>query len=124
MLRFPQLGPGAGWQREYGYPSDPTEFQYLFKYSPLHNLKRGVALPAVLTMTEENDDRVIPSHSFKFTAAAQRAQGNEKNPILLYVGPRSGHAGDSAHGFEKAKSQLIDEYANKWAFLKKSMNQK
>ena len=115
MLRFPQLGPGAGWQSEYGYPSNPKDFQNFLKYSPLHNLKRGVGLPPVMTMTNVNDDRVIPSHSFKFTAAAQRAQGNEKNPVLLYVGQGCGH------GPEKYTSQLVDEYSNKWAFLKKSM---
>lgn len=122
MLRFPQIGPGASWQQEYGYPSNPKDFQNFLKYSPLHNLKRGVGLPAVLTMTEANDDRVIPSHSFKFTAAAQRAQANEKNAVLLYVGARAGHAGDGGHGFEKARTQQIEEYASKWAFLKKAMN--
>lgn len=124
MLRFPQIGPGASWEEEYGYPSNPKDFQNFLKYSPLHNLKRGVGLPAVLTMTEANDDRVIPSHSFKFTAAAQRAQANDKNAVLLYVGARAGHAGDGGHGFEKAKTQQIEEYANKWAFLKKAMNVK
>lgn len=115
MLRFPQLGPGAGWQSEYGYPSNPKDFQNFLKYSPLHNLKRGVGLPSILTMTNVNDDRVIPSHSFKFIAAAQRAQGNEKNPVLLYVGQGCGH------GPEKYTSQLVDEYSNKWSFLKNSM---
>lgn len=115
MLRFPKLGPGRAWEPEYGYPSNPEDLKTFLKYSPLHNLKRGVGLPAVLTMTNVNDDRVLPSHSFKFTAAAQRAQGNEKNPVLLYVGQNRGH------GPEKFTSALIDEYSSKWAFLKQAM---
>jgi prolyl oligopeptidase len=115
MLRFPKIGPGAWWESEYGYPSNPDDFKTFMKYSPLHNLKRGIGYPAVLTMTNVNDDRVIPSHSFKFVAAAQRAQGNEKNPVLLYVGQGCGH------GPEKYTRELIEEYANKWAFLKQAM---
>ncbi|MBX9685064.1 MAG: prolyl oligopeptidase family serine peptidase, partial [Candidatus Obscuribacterales bacterium] len=115
MLRFPKLGPGAGWEPEYGYPSNPQDFKNFLKYSPLHNLKRGVGLPALMTMTNVNDDRVLPSHSFKFIAAAQRAQANEKKPVLLYVGQGCGH------GPEKYTKQLIDEYSNKWAFLKNAM---
>ncbi len=115
MLRFPKLGPGRAWEPEYGYPSNPEDFKTLLKYSPLQNLKRGSELPAVLTMTNINDDRVLPSHSFKFIAEAQRAQAKKENPVLLYLGQGCGH------GPEKYTTQLVDEYANKWAFLKNAM---
>lgn len=118
MLRFSDLR-GSGWQSEYGSPYNPADRANFLKYSPLHNLRRGVGYPAIMTMTNANDDRVLPAHSFKFVAAAQDAQGN-KNPVLLYVGSRTGH-GD---GLYKATSQRVEDFANKFLFLKKTLDVK
>ena len=74
MLRYHQFTGGAAWATEYGAASDAKAFQYLRAYSPLQNIKPDVCYPATLVTTADHDDRVVPSHSFKFTAAMQEAQ--------------------------------------------------
>src|SRR5205814_3123957 len=69
MLRFPKFTVGAGWISEYGDPADPEAFAALRAYSPLHNVRPGVCYPATLLLAADHDDRVVPSHAFKFAAA-------------------------------------------------------
>ena len=75
MLRYDQFTGGRAWVTEYGSAPNPAQFPFLIKYSPLHNIKPGTCYPATLVTTADHDDRVVPSHSFKFTAALQAAQG-------------------------------------------------
>src|SRR6185295_85937 len=75
MLRYHKFTGGSAWATEYGSASNPAQFPFLIKYSPLHNIKKGTCYPATLVTTADHDDRVVPSHSFKFTAALQEAQG-------------------------------------------------
>ena len=96
------------WATEYGSASDPAQFRYLIKYSPLHNVKAGTCYPATLVTTADHDDRVVPSHSFKFTAALQAAQGCER-PTLIRV-----ETGGS-HGY-RPTDKLIAEKADQWSF--------
>src|SRR5437868_12291909 len=84
MLRYHKFTGGSAWTAEYGSADDPKAFAYLAKYSPLQNIKSGVCYPATLVTTADHDDRVVPSHSFKFTAAMQRAQACAK-PVLIRV---------------------------------------
>src|SRR5262249_21707071 len=84
MLRFHLFGYGRGWVAEYGSPDDPTQFEALYAYSPLHTIRPGTAYPATLLVTAENDDRVIPAHSFKYAATLQAAQGGPA-PILVRI---------------------------------------
>ena len=84
MLRFDKFTGGRYWTTEYGSASNPAQFPFLIKYSPLHNLKPGTCYPATLITTADHDDRVVPSHSFKFAAALQAAQGCDK-PVLIRV---------------------------------------
>src|SRR4029453_793065 len=74
MLRYDQFTGGRLWTTEYGSASDPEHFAFLIKYSPLHNVKPGTCYPATLVTTADHDDRVVPSHSFKFTAPLQPRQ--------------------------------------------------
>jgi prolyl oligopeptidase len=108
MLRYDQFTGGRLWATEYGSSSDPRQFAYLIKYSPLHNLKAGTCYPATLVTTADHDDRVVPSHSFKFTAALQEAQGCDR-PVLIRV-----EVGGS-HGY-RPTDRLIAEKADQWAF--------
>ena len=108
MLRYDRFTGGRLWATEYGSASDPAQFQYLIKYSPLHNLKEGTCYPATLVTTADHDDRVVPSHSFKFTAALQAAQGCER-PALIRV-----ETGGS-HGY-RPTDKLIAEKADQWSF--------
>jgi prolyl oligopeptidase len=78
------------WVPEYGSADDPKQFPFLAKYSPLHNLKSGTCYPATLTTTADHDDRVVPSHSFKWASALQAAQGCDR-PTLIRVETQGSH---------------------------------
>jgi prolyl oligopeptidase len=112
MLRFHKFTIGWAWVDDYGSSDDAEDFRTLVAYSPLHNIRPAVCYPPTLITTADHDDRVVPAHSFKFAAALQAAQSCEK-PILIRI---ETHAG---HGAGKPTSKLIDEAADKWAFLVK-----
>ncbi len=110
MLRFHKFTIGWAWCSEYGTPENPEEFQVLYNYSPLHNLKPGTAYPATMITTADHDDRVVPAHSFKFAAALQENHGGSK-PVLIRIETKAGH------GAGKPTAKIIEEAADKWAFL-------
>jgi len=115
MLRYDKFTGGAAWATEYGSPSDPSAFRYLRAYSPLHNIKPNVCYPATLITTADHDDRVVPSHSFKFAAALQAAQAGASgctNPILIRVETQG------SHGY-RPLDKRIEELADIWAFAAK-----
>ena len=110
MLRFHKFTIGWAWVSDFGCSDDPGQFRTLLAYSPLHNIKPGIRYPATLVTTADHDDRVVPGHSFKFTAALQSAQVGDA-PILIRVQTRAGH------GLGKPTSIWIEEYADIYAFL-------
>lgn len=111
MLRYHKFTAGAGWAYDYGTADDSKEmFDYLYKYSPVHNVKKGTCYPATMVMTGDHDDRVVPAHSFKFAAELQAAQSCT-NPTLIRIETKAGH------GAGKPTAMLIDEQADKWAFM-------
>jgi prolyl oligopeptidase len=115
MLRYHKFTAGAGWAYDYGTSDESKEmFRYLYTYSPYHALKAGTAYPATLVTTADHDDRVVPAHSFKFAARLQEYQGG-KAPVLIRIETKAGH------GAGKSTAQVIDEQADKWAFLFKNM---
>lgn len=97
MLRYDLYTIGYAWIKEYGTSRDSIQFQHLYKYSPLHTIKQGVKYPAVLIITADHDDRVVPMHSYKFAATLQEKTGGT-NPVLLYTQPQAGHYGDGKNG--------------------------
>ncbi|MFN3561526.1 MAG: prolyl oligopeptidase family serine peptidase [Chloroherpetonaceae bacterium] len=108
MLRFQKFTIGWNWIAEYGSSeASKEEFEYLYRYSPLHNLKEGVSYPATLITTADHDDRVVPAHSFKFAAALQEKHRGE-NPVLIRIAVKSGHGASST---EKAIEETTDVYA-------------
>lgn len=109
MLRFPLFTAGRFWMVEYGNPQDPEDFQVLYRYSPYHNVKEGVKYPPILVITGDHDDRVVPLHSYKYTAALQNKQNGGK--ILLRVDKQAGH------GAGKSISQWIEEATDILSFL-------
>ncbi|OLE84006.1 MAG: hypothetical protein AUF76_04720, partial [Acidobacteria bacterium 13_1_20CM_2_65_9] len=113
MLRYHKFTGGAAWATEYGSSEHAKDFAYLSKYSPLHNLKPGTCYPATLVTTADHDDRVVPSHSFKFTAALQSAQGCDK-PVLIRVETLG------SHGYRPTDKQIA-ERADQWAFALANM---
>ena len=117
MLRFHKFTIGWAWTADYGSADDPEEFKALYAYSPLHHIKSGVTYPSTLVTTGDHDDRVVPAHSFKFAATLQAAHAG-KNPVLIRIETRAGH------GAGKPTAKLIDEAADKWAFLVKTLRMK
>ncbi len=115
MLRFNKFTGGAAWMGDYGSPEIPEEFKALRAYSPLHNIRSGAQYPPTLITTSDHDDRVVPGHSFKYAAALQAAQEGPA-PILIRIETRAGH------GAGKPTTKIIDEAADRWAFLAKSLN--
>ncbi|MGF1523152.1 MAG: prolyl oligopeptidase family protein [Leptolyngbyaceae cyanobacterium] len=110
MLRFNQFTIGWAWESDYGSPQEEAEFKALRAYSPLHNLTPGNTYPATLITTADHDDRVVPAHSFKFAAALQAAHCGEA-PVLIRIETKAGH------GAGKPTAKLIEEVADRWAFL-------
>jgi len=110
MLRYHTFTAGAGWAYDYGTADDNKEmFEYLKSYSPVHNVKQGVCYPATFITTGDHDDRVVPSHSFKFAAELQAKQGCG-NPVVIRIETRAGH------GAGKSTEQIIDESTDRMAF--------
>jgi len=79
----------------------------------VHNVKPGTCYPATLATTADHDDRVVPSHSFKFIAAMQAAQSCDK-PVLIRVETLV------SHGY-RPTDKRIAELADEWAFALASM---
>ncbi len=110
MLRYHEFTIGWAWVPEYGSSDAPEQFEYLYDYSPLHNTDPGTAYPATIITTADTDDRVVPPHSYKFTAAMQGAQAGD-DPILLRVETNTGHGGGTP------TSKEIEETADVFSFL-------
>ncbi|MET0239705.1 MAG: prolyl oligopeptidase family serine peptidase [Sphingobium sp.] len=109
MLRFDRFTAGRYWVDDYGYPSREADFRNLLSYSPYHNIRDGIAYPAILATTGDTDDRVVPGHSFKYVAALQHADIGHK-PHLIRVDTRAGH------GSGKPVDKQIAEFADMYAF--------
>ncbi len=114
MLRFHKFTIGWAWVAEFGSSDDPKQTEVLLKYSPLHNVKPKTCYPPTLITTADHDDRVVPGHSFKFAAALQAAQACD-NPVLIRIETRAGH------GAGTPTSKRIEEYADIYGFLVKTL---
>ncbi|MEP6956048.1 MAG: prolyl oligopeptidase family serine peptidase [Chthoniobacterales bacterium] len=117
MLRFQKFTIGWAWASDYGSSDNADEFQALYKYSPLHNIKPGTKYPPTLISTADHDDRVFPGHSFKFGAALQEAQAGPA-PVLIRIETRAGH------GAGKPTSKQIEDVTDQLSFLVKTLNMK
>ena len=111
MLRYHKFTIGWGWIPEYGCAdSSKVQFDNLYSISPVHNLVDGTEYPSTMVTTSDHDDRVVPAHSFKFAARLQAAHSGD-TPVLIRIETNAGH------GAGKPTSMIIDEQADKWAFL-------
>lgn len=109
MLRYHKFTIGYAWATDYGRSDDPSMFPHLLKYSPLHTIRK-TSYPSTMVYTADHDDRVVPAHSFKFTATLQAHQ-QSNNPILIRVDVNAGH------GAGKPVSKTLDEWADIWSFV-------
>ena len=110
MLRFQKFTIGSAWESDYGSSDTSDGFHYLVKYSPLQNIHKGTCYPPTLLTTGDHDDRVVPGHSFKFTATLQAAQGCA-NPVLIRIETKAGH------GPGEPINKVIDEQSDVLAFM-------
>ena len=117
MLRFQKFTIGWAWVSDYGSSDNAGEFKALYAYSPLHNIKPGTKYPPTLVTTADHDDRVWPGHSFKFAATLQAAQAGPA-PVLIRIETKAGH------GAGKPTSKIIEESADRYAFLVRTLNMK
>ena len=115
MLRYHQFTIGWAWATDYGRSDNKEDFDYLIRYSPLHNVKPA-AYPATLITTADHDDRVVPAHSFKFASELQH-QHNGDNPVLIRIETSAGH------GAGKPTSKIIEEQADIYAFMYYNMGE-
>ncbi len=109
MLRFHMFTIGRAWSIDYGNSENKEEFECLYKYSPLHNVKK-INYPATMVLTRDHDDRVVPAHSFKFAATLQENQAG-KEPILIRIDKNAGH------GAGKPTGKQIEQAADMWSFV-------
>ncbi len=110
MLRFQKFTIGWNWVSDYGSSDNKEEFEYIYKYSPLHNIKENIKYPAVMVTTADHDDRVVPAHSFKYIAELQ-SKYKGPSPVIIRIETMAGHSAG------KPTSKIIDEYADVWSFL-------
>ena len=111
MLRYHRFTIGYAWATEYGCAdSTEREFKWLYAYSPIHNLKKGVHYPATMVNTADHDDRVVPAHSFKFAATLQEKHGGDQ-PVLISIDSKAGH------GAGKPTAKQIEEWTDAWCFF-------
>ncbi|MEO8088369.1 MAG: prolyl oligopeptidase family serine peptidase [Bacteroidota bacterium] len=116
MLRYHKFTIGWAWKGDYGSSETKEGFDYLYKYSPLHNIKEGVAYPATLVTTGDHDDRVVPAHSFKFISTLQEKYKGD-NPMLIRVDVNAGHAASTPLGSSKPVVKQIEELTDVFSFL-------
>ncbi|KAK4703563.1 prolyl oligopeptidase, partial [Phenoliferia sp. Uapishka_3] len=115
MLRFQRYTIGRAWVSDYGNADEPECFDYLYKYSPLHNVDSSKVYPPTMLLTADHDDRVVPLHSFKHAAELQFRLPRNPNPLLLRVDSKSGH------GAGKSTEKKIEEAVEKYGFVSQSM---
>ncbi|NQY67175.1 MAG: S9 family peptidase [Flavobacteriales bacterium] len=112
MLRYHKFTAGAGWSFDYGTSDDSKEmFEYLYRYSPVHAIRKNQSYPATLVTTADHDDRVVPAHSFKFISHMQTSQLGE-SPVLISIETDAGHGAGTP--ISKVIDQLTDKYAFAW----------
>ncbi|RIA79520.1 prolyl endopeptidase [Glomus cerebriforme] len=116
MLRFHKFTIGHAWKSDYGDPDKKEDFEYIYKYSPLHNVQTKKPYPAVLLTTSDHDDRVVPLHSYKYISQLQYAAKNNPHPLIIRIDTKAGH------GAGKPTQKKIDEAIDKFSFIVMSID--
>jgi prolyl oligopeptidase len=111
MLKFADFTIGRHWCSDYGDPHEPEDFDFIYPYSPLHNVSPNKVLPPTLLMTADHDDRVVPLHSFKHAATLQHVLADNPHPLLIRIDVKAGH------GAGKSTEKRIADAADKWSFM-------
>ncbi|KAL7697211.1 Prolyl oligopeptidase [Lotmaria passim] len=115
VYKFHKFTIGHAWISDYGDPDKEEDFKVVEKYSPIHNVRAGVKYPAILVVTGDHDDRVVPLHSLKYIATLQHANPELGGPFLARVEVAAGH------GFGKPTSKIVEETSDMYAFMAKNI---
>ena len=115
MLRFHKFTIGRYWTTDYGSSDDPKQFEYIYQYSPLHNISEEKDYPAVMVTTADHDDRVVPAHSFKYIATLQEKYKGD-NPVIIRIET------DAGHGAGKPTAKVIEGIADQYSFFWENMD--
>lgn len=116
MLRFHKFTIGSYWVSDYGCSDNKEQFDYMIKYSPVHTINKEKEYPYVLLATADHDDRVVPSHSYKYISELQHQNGHQEKPFLIRIETKAGH------GAGKPTSKIIEEHADKYGYIADVMN--
>ena len=108
MLRYEKFTTAYGWEGEYGTSDDREEFDNLYSYSPIQNIKAGGKYPATFITTGNRNERIVPAHSYKLAATLQENQAGD-NPVLLKVSDDAGNT--------KRQDLLLEKESDRLAFL-------
>lgn len=106
MQRYNKMLAGASWMGEFGNPDIPEEWAYIKKYSPYHNLKKGMDYPEVFFGTSTRDDRVHPGHSRKMVAK----MNDMGYKTYYYENTEGGHAGSSTNEQRAKMNAMMFSY--------------
>ncbi|KAH7107917.1 prolyl oligopeptidase [Auriculariales sp. MPI-PUGE-AT-0066] len=118
MLKFHKFTIGKAWTGDFGNPSEPADFDYIYPYSPLHNVPKDKILPPVMLMTADHDDRVVPLHSFKFAAELQHSRPDNPHPLLIRIERKTGH------GAGKSTEMIINDQVDRYGFAAHALSLK
>ncbi len=113
MYAFPSLLAGASWVAEYGNPRNPLDWVWLRRYSPYHQLQRGITYPPALFTTSRRDDRVHPAHARKMVA---RMEAMQLRKTFLLERADGGHSGTATPSEEAYADALV------FSFLARSLS--
>jgi prolyl oligopeptidase len=91
MLRYHLFDNAYAWTDEFGTAEDRDDFHALYRYSPYHAVKDGVAYPATMFVSGDADQNCNPMHARKMTARLQAATASG-GPVLLDYSHCRGHS--------------------------------
>jgi prolyl oligopeptidase len=124
VLRVPRLDLIGACETAYGRNStledrarsldDPAEIARLAGYSPYHQLRAGIAYPAVYAEAGATDPRCPPQDARKFIAKLQTLSP-EGAPALLHVWENAGH------GWATSRDVEVRQYAAWLTFALKQL---
>jgi prolyl oligopeptidase len=106
MWRYDKMLAGASWVAEYGDPDVPADWEFLSKYSPYHNIRKGVAYPPVFLYLSTKDDRVHPGHARKY-AARLTENGNR---VYYHEYLEGGHSVGADHAEDAVRAAMLHAF--------------
>jgi prolyl oligopeptidase len=112
MKRYHTMLAGASWMSEYGDPDNPSDWDFIGKYSPYQNVFKEKKYPKVFIATTTRDDRVHPGHARKMFAK-MKEQGHD---VLYFENTEGGHGAGTTPDQQAYFNSLI------YAFFRKELN--